>query len=135
LPIFLTGAGISVAPRGAHTIAMLDANACSVHDALLIHCVRCDDADVATMARTAVRRHMPAFQSVLPGTGPSPNRKFAAAGIRLRRRHRFVASNTGMDLLLEALLRWRRPNGGPGLGKVATIGGARHWGSTTSWGR
>ena len=48
---FLRGRGIAVAPRGRTPVELLETNGVLGAHALLIHCIRCDDRDIATIAK------------------------------------------------------------------------------------
>src|SRR6185369_14361213 len=73
---FLRGRGIAVAPRGRTPVAMLDANGVLGSDTLLIHCVRCDDADIAAIARTGSAVVTCPHSNRYFKHGRAPSRKF-----------------------------------------------------------
>ena len=100
----LTARGIAVAPRGRSTIDMLEQTGVLAGQPLLIHCVRVDDADMATMSRHHVGvAHCPASNAKL-GHGIAPLAELLDAGIAVGLGSDSVASNNRMDLLDEARL-------------------------------
>lgn len=100
----LRARGIPVAPRARSPIALL--SALGVLDArpLLIHCVRVDELDVATIAeaRCAVA-HCPASNAKL-AHGVAPLATLLSSGVRVGLGSDSVASNNRMDILEEARL-------------------------------
>jgi cytosine/adenosine deaminase-related metal-dependent hydrolase len=101
---------------------------------LLIHCVRIDDEDIATIARhDCAVAHCPASNAKL-GHGIAPLSLLRAAAIRVGLGSDSVASNDRMDLLAETRLaallanaREQRPDALSSADALAlaTIGGAR----------
>ena len=130
----LRARGIDVSPRARTPIALLDALGVLGDRALLIHCVRVDADDIATMARHGCAvAHCPASNAKL-GHGIAPLRALLDAGIRVGIGTDSVASNDRMDLLdearLAALLAAAREYRHDALVanhalELATIGGAR----------
>jgi cytosine/adenosine deaminase-related metal-dependent hydrolase len=126
--------GIAVDPRGSSPIRMLERT--SVLDArpLLIHCVRSDAEDIATLARhDCAVAHCPASNAKL-GHGIAPLVEFLDAGVRVGLGSDSVASNNRMDLLDEARLAILMQRARAGRHEVvsatkalelATLGGAR----------
>lgn len=128
---FLVGRGIAATMRARTPIALLERNGVLGADALLIHCVRCDDEDIATIARSGAAVVACPNSNRYFGHGVAPAEAIAAAGVRLGIGSDSMASNTRMDLLAEAhaavpattattagdvwRTRW----------ELATIGGAR----------
>jgi 5-methylthioadenosine/S-adenosylhomocysteine deaminase len=127
---FLRGRRIDVGPRGRSPIALLET--CGVLDssALLIHCVRCDAKDIATIAehRAAVATCPMSNMRFLHGSAPVD--LIRGAGIRLGVGSDSMASNVSMDVLREAMMAVREGGSGPldtppdGVWATATIGGA-----------
>ena len=125
----LQGRGIGVAPRGRSPIAMLEANRVLGPDVLLIHCVRCDAADIATVARSDAAIVTCPHSNRYFGHGVAPVRAFAAAGVRVAIGTDSMASNTSMDPLTEAhLALGGGPDAWPAAWGLATLGGARSLG-------
>ena len=122
----LKGRGIGVVPRGRSPIAMLEANRVLGPDVLLIHCVRCDPADIATVARSDAAIVTCPHSNRYFGHGAAPVRAFAAAGVRVGVGTDSMASNTRMDPLAEAHLAiGGAPDAWPAAWELATLGGAR----------
>ncbi|MEP6991052.1 MAG: amidohydrolase family protein [bacterium] len=95
---------IEVVRRARSPIALLEALGVLDARALLIHCVRANDADVEAIARHgAAVAHCPASNAKL-GHGIAPLAAFMAAAIRVGIGTDSVASNDRMDLLDEARL-------------------------------
>ena len=96
--------GIPVEPRGRTPIALLDSLGVLDLKPLLIHCLRVDATDIATIAsHDAAVAHCPASNAKL-GHGTAPLALMRAAGIRVGLGTDSVASNDRMDLLDEARL-------------------------------
>jgi 5-methylthioadenosine/S-adenosylhomocysteine deaminase len=126
--------GFVLAPRGRTPIEMLERTGALEANPLLIHCVRVDDADIATIARhDCAVAHCPAANAKL-GHGIAPLREILDAGIHVGLGSDSVASNNRMDILAEARLaalfqrvRLGSPDcltAGQAL-TLATMGGAR----------
>jgi len=93
--------GIAIAPRARSSIALLEKNGVLNARALLIHCVRVDARDVATIAGTrSPVAHCPVSNAKL-GHGTSPVLDLLAAGVTVGLGSDSVASNNRMDLLAE----------------------------------
>jgi 5-methylthioadenosine/S-adenosylhomocysteine deaminase len=130
----LRARNIAVARRARTPVALLDD--LNVLDAkpLLIHCVRVDADDVATIARhDCAMAHCPASNAKL-GHGIAPLTAWLDAGIRVGLGTDSVASNDRMDILDEARLavlfanaRERRHDALTAARalELATLGGAR----------
>ena len=96
--------GIGVARRGRTPIALLEARGALERGPLLIHCVRVDDEDIATIARHSCSvAHCPASNAKF-GHGIAPLLPLLAAGVRVGLGSDSVASNNRMDILDEARL-------------------------------
>lgn len=130
----LRGRGIPVAPRARSPIALLSALGVLAARPLLIHCIRLDDSDVATIAdsRCAVA-HCPASNAKL-GHGIAALSDLLASRVRVGLGSDSVASNNRMDILEEArlaVLFQRARSGAPAIIppsvalSLATIDGAR----------
>jgi cytosine/adenosine deaminase-related metal-dependent hydrolase len=96
--------GIAVSVRARSPIELLERHGALDRGPLLIHCVRVDDTDIATIAshRCAVA-HCPASNAKF-GHGIAPLLPLVAAGIRVGLGSDSVASNNRMDILDEARL-------------------------------
>jgi cytosine/adenosine deaminase-related metal-dependent hydrolase len=126
--------GIPVERRGRSPIALLEKHGALERGPLLIHCVRVDDADIATMARHRCGvAHCPASNAKF-GHGIAPLLPIIAAGIGVGMGSDSVASNNRMDILDEARLavlihraatRKHDAFGAHQALELATIGGAR----------
>ncbi len=130
----LRARGIAVEARGRTPVALLESLGVLDVAPLLIHCVRVDAADLATIAiHDAAVAHCPASNAKL-GHGTAPLASMRAAGIRVGLGTDSVASNDRMDLLDEArvatLFANTRESRHDALSArdalaLATIGGAR----------
>jgi cytosine/adenosine deaminase-related metal-dependent hydrolase len=126
--------GIAVSPRARSAIALLEQRGALERGPLLIHCVRVDSEDIATMARhRCAVAHCPASNAKF-GHGIAPLLPLIAAGIRVGIGSDSVASNNRMDILDEARLsvlihraatRRHDAFGAHDALQLATIGGAR----------
>jgi cytosine/adenosine deaminase-related metal-dependent hydrolase len=126
--------GLTVVPRAASPIGLLERVGVLDARPLLIHCVRVDDEDVRAIARhDCAVAHCPASNAKL-GHGTAPLTDFLRAGIRVGIGSDSVASNNRMDLLDEARLailmqraRTRRFDvvSATAALELATLGGAR----------
>jgi cytosine/adenosine deaminase-related metal-dependent hydrolase len=126
--------GIAVAPRARSAIALLEQRGALERGPLLIHCVRVDEEDIATMARHRCGvAHCPASNAKF-GHGIAPLLPLMEAGIRVGIGSDSVASNNRMDILDEARLsvlihraatRRHDAFGAHDALQLATIGGAR----------
>jgi 5-methylthioadenosine/S-adenosylhomocysteine deaminase len=96
--------GISVSSRAASPIQLLASVGVLDRGPLLIHCVRVDAADVASIARSrSCVAHCPASNAKL-GHGIAPLDELLAAGVAVGLGSDSVASNNRMDILDEARL-------------------------------
>ena len=100
----LRARGIPTAARARSPIALLSSLGVLRARPLLIHCVRVDDSDIATIAeaRCAVA-HCPASNAKL-GHGIAPLTSLLASRVRVGLGSDSVASNNRMDMLEEARL-------------------------------
>ena len=122
----LQGRGIDTAPRGRSPVAMLEANRVLGSDALLIHCVRCDAADIATIARVDAAVVTCPYSNRYFGHGRAPVRELLAAGVRVGAGTDSMASNERMDLLIEAhTALGGRADDWPAAWELCTLGAAR----------
>ena len=130
----LRARGIAVAPRAKSPIELLAALGVLTARPLLIHCVRVDESDVATIAAAhCAVAHCPASNAKL-GHGIAPLTTLLASRVRVGLGSDSVASNNRMDILEEArlaLLFQRARTGAPAVIppsaalSLATLDGAR----------
>lgn len=126
--------GFPVAPVARSPVALLEEQAVLGERTLLIHCVRLDAEDIATIARLgSAVAHCPASNAKL-GHGIAPLCELLAAGVRVGLGSDSVASNNRMDIVEEArlaILMQCARLGDPGCIdsrtalELATLGGAR----------
>jgi len=126
--------GIAATPRARSPIALLAERGALDKGALLIHCVRVDDADIEIMARyRCAVAHCPASNAKF-GHGVAPILPMIGAGVTVGIGSDSVASNNRMDLLDEARLavlihrattRRHDAFGAEKALELATMGGAR----------
>ncbi len=126
--------GLVVVPRARSPIALLEKNGCLDGSPLLIHCVRLDEEDIATIKRhDCAVAHCPASNAKF-GHGIAPLVELLEAGVTVGLGSDSVASNNRMDILEEARLaalfqrgarRDERVIPGRQALNLATIGGAR----------
>jgi 5-methylthioadenosine/S-adenosylhomocysteine deaminase len=131
---FLRGRGIAVDARGRSPVALLERCGVLGDNALLVHCVRLDAGDIATIARGgAAVAHCPASNAKL-GHGVAPVAELLSAGVRVGLGSDSMASNNRMDIIAEsrqAALAQRARSGRVELlcaneaVALATVGGAR----------
>lgn len=126
--------GLEVVPRGRSPVALLERTGCLDGAPLLIHCVRLDAEDIATIKRHGCAvAHCPASNAKF-GHGIAPVLELLDAGVTVGLGSDSVASNNRMDILEEARLaalfqRGSRRNESALPGRrvleMATIEGAR----------
>ncbi len=131
---FLRGRGVDVEPRARSPIALLERCGVLAVRPLLIHAVRADAPDIATMARHRCGvAHCPASNAKL-AHGVAPLTDLLAAGLDVGLGSDSMASNNRMDIIGEGRLavlqqraRTRRVDAVPAATvlALATIGGAR----------
>jgi cytosine/adenosine deaminase-related metal-dependent hydrolase len=127
---FLRSRRIEVGPRARSPIALLEA--CGVLDSgsLLIHCVRCDAKDIATIAEHRSAVATCPMSNMCLWHGFAPVDAIRAAGIRLGVGSDSMASNDCMDVWREAMMAGEKKGGGPldtppdAVWATATLGGA-----------
>jgi 5-methylthioadenosine/S-adenosylhomocysteine deaminase len=122
---FLRGREIAVAPRGRTPIDMLARNGVPGANALLIHCIRCDERDIATIAQHECGAATCPMSNRYFGHGTAPVEAMRAAGVRLGVGTDSMASNERMDVLHEARLALGAAAGERAAWELATLGGAR----------
>ena len=98
------GRGIDIRARGTTPVAYLETTGILARRPLLIHCVRVDRADIASIAAAGCAvAHCPASNAKL-AHGVAPVADMREAGIRVGVGTDSVASNNRMDMLAEARL-------------------------------
>ena len=135
--------GIATPSRARSPVALLEATGILELAPLLIHCVRVDDADIATIAaHRASVAHCPVANARL-GHGVAPILQLRAAGVTTGIGTDSMASNNRMDVLEEARVAQilqrvtqHSPNAlrGEDLLRMATLDGARALGIDRSVG-
>jgi len=122
---------IPVAPRAKSPVELLDRLGVLAAHPLLIHCIRIDAADIASIAaHDCAVAHCPYSNHDL-GHGTAPLAELLAAKIRTGLGSDSMASNERMDLLMEARLailqqQSRNQDVTPAKAlELATLGGAR----------
>jgi cytosine/adenosine deaminase-related metal-dependent hydrolase len=126
--------GLPVEPRARSPVELLEKTGCLDRSPLLIHCVRLDADDIATVARHGCTvAHCPTSNAKF-GHGIAPVTELIAAGVTVGLGSDSVASNNRMDILEEARLaalmqrarhRSERALTAAQALEMATIGGAR----------
>jgi 5-methylthioadenosine/S-adenosylhomocysteine deaminase len=99
---FLEGRGIPVAPRARTPVALLGTAGVLGPHTLAIHCVRCDADDVAMLRSTGTAVATCPASNAYFGHGRAPVAALRAAGVRVGIGTDSMASNTCMDLRVEA---------------------------------
>jgi 5-methylthioadenosine/S-adenosylhomocysteine deaminase len=130
----LRARGFDVAPRGRTPVSLLETLGVLDTSPLLIHCVRVDERDVASIARTrSPVAHCPASNAKL-GHGVAPLADLIDAGVTVGLGSDSMASNNRMDILEEARLALLMARGrsaslttptSKDMLELATIGGAK----------
>jgi 5-methylthioadenosine/S-adenosylhomocysteine deaminase len=122
---FLRGRGIAVEPRGRTPVDALEQSGVLGENALLIHCVRADERDIATIAQYGCGVATCPMSNRYFGHGAAPVAEMRAAGVRLGAGSDSMASNVRMDILHEARVALGSDAGEHEVWELATLGGAR----------
>jgi 5-methylthioadenosine/S-adenosylhomocysteine deaminase len=122
---FLQGRGIAVAPRGRTPVDMLERNGVLGAHALLIHCVRCDDADIATILKHRCGVATCPVSNAMLGHGPARVQAMLLEDVRVGVGTDSMASNERMDVLAESRLALGARCTERAAWELATLGGAR----------
>ncbi len=122
---FLRGRDIAVAPRGRTPVAMLERNGVLGAHALLIHCVRCDDRDIATIAQHACGVATCPMSNRYFAHGAAPVAAMLLEDVRIGVGTDSMASNERMDVLAESRLALGPRCTERAAWELATLGGAR----------
>ena len=122
---FLRGRGIAVAPRGRTPVEMLERNGVLGAHALLIHCVRCDDSDIATILKHRCGVATCPVSNAMLGHGPARVQAMLLEDVRVGVGTDSMASNERMDVLAESRLALGPRCSERAAWELATLGGAR----------
>ena len=124
---FLRGRGIGVAVRADSPVALLERLGVLGADVLLVHCVTCDDRDVAAVARGGAGVATCPRSNSYFAHGRAPVAAFRRAGVAVGVGSDSMASNVSMDPLLEAAAALAGDAGSTAADRwnLATLGGAR----------
>ena len=122
---FLRGRGIVVERRARTPIDLLERHGVLGANALLIHCVRCDERDVVAIAQHDCGVATCPMSNRVLGQGVAPVSAIQGAKIRLGVGSDSMASNQRMDILHESRLALGDNAGEDAAWELATLGGAR----------
>ncbi len=122
---FLRGRGIGVAPRGRTPIELLERNGVLGAHALLIHCIRCDDRDIATIAKHRCGVATCPVSNQFFGHGAARVGAMLLESVNVGVGTDSMASNERMDVLAEARLALGERGTERAAWELATLGGAR----------
>jgi cytosine/adenosine deaminase-related metal-dependent hydrolase len=122
---FLRGRGIEVAPRGRTPVDVLGRHGVLDTNALLIHCVRADDRDIATIVQHGCGVATCPMSNRYFHHGAAPVAAMRSAGVRLGAGSDSMASNVRMDILHEARVALGESASERDVWELATLGGAR----------
>jgi cytosine/adenosine deaminase-related metal-dependent hydrolase len=129
---FLGGRGIAVAPRARTPVSLLDDCGVLGPNALLIHCVRVDAADIQAIAGHGCGVATCPVSNTRLSHGAAPVRDLLDAGCRVGVGSDSMASNDGMDIWYESGLATGARDDEPphdrgqhARWELATLGGAR----------
>jgi len=122
---FLRGRGIAASPRGRTPVEVLARHGVLGANTLLIHCVRCDDRDVVTIAQHDCAVATCPMSNRLLGHGTAPVAAMRAAKIRMGVGSDSMASNDRMDVLRESRLALGDHASERDVWELATLAGAR----------
>jgi 5-methylthioadenosine/S-adenosylhomocysteine deaminase len=122
---FLRGRGIGVAPRGRTPIEMLERNGVLGAHALLIHCIRCDDSDIATILKHRCGVATCPVSNATLGHGAARVQAMLLDDVRVGVGTDSMASNERMDVLAESRLALGSRSTERTAWELATLGGAR----------
>jgi 5-methylthioadenosine/S-adenosylhomocysteine deaminase len=123
--VFLRGRNITVEARGRTPIDVLDRRGVLDTNALLIHCVRCDDRDIVTIAQHGCGVATCPMSNSYFGHGTAPVTAMRDGKVRLGVGSDSMASNVRMDILHEARRALGDGASEHDVWELATLGGAR----------
>jgi cytosine/adenosine deaminase-related metal-dependent hydrolase len=122
---FLRGRGIEVAPRARTPVDLLERNGVLGSNALLIHCIRCDDRDIATIAKHRCGVATCPVSNRMLGHGTARVPAMLIEDIHVGIGTDSMASNERMDVLSESRLAQGARVTERETWELATLGGAR----------
>ena len=122
---FLRGRDIAVAPRARTPIDLLERNGVLGANALLIHCIRCDDRDIATIAKHRCGVATCPISNQMLGHGTARIPAMLIEDIHVGIGTDSMASNERMDVLAESRLAQGARATERETWELATLGGAR----------
>ena len=122
---FLRSRGIDVAKRGRTPVDMLERNGVLAANALLIHCVRCDDHDIAAIAKHRCGVATCPESNRILGHGPARVTAMLLESVRVGVGTDSMASNERMDVLAESRLALGARGSERAAWELATLGSAR----------
>ena len=122
---FLRSRGIGVRARGRTPVELLDRCGVLAAEALLIHCVRCDGPDIATIAQRDAAVAACPMSNRYFAHGAAPVAGLRRARVRVGAGSDSMASNTRMDILAEARAALGAGAAERDVWELATLGGAR----------
>jgi 5-methylthioadenosine/S-adenosylhomocysteine deaminase len=123
--VFLRGRDIIVNPRGRTPVDVLERRGVLGPNALLIHCIRCDERDIVTIAKHRCGVATCPMSNRYFGHGAAPVAAMRDANIRVGVGSDSMASNDRMDMLREARLALGAGAREREVWELATLGGAR----------
>lgn len=123
--VFLRGRDITVNPRGRTPVDVLERRGVLGPNALLIHCIRCDERDIVTIAKHECGVASCPMSNRILGHGAAPVAAMLDAKIRMGVGSDSMASNDRMDMLRESRLALGNRASEREVWELATLGGAR----------
>jgi cytosine/adenosine deaminase-related metal-dependent hydrolase len=123
--VFLRGRAITVEPRGRTPIDLLERRGVLGPNALLIHCIRCDERDIVTIAKHRCGVATCPMSNRYFGHGAAPVAAMRDANVRVGAGSDSLASNDRMDVLRESRLALGNRSSEREVWELATLGGAR----------
>ncbi len=123
--VFLRGRDITVNPRGRTPVDVLERRSVLGPNALLIHCIRCDERDIVTIAKHRCGVATCPMSNRYFGHGAAPVAAMRDANVRVGAGSDSMASNDRMDVLREARLALGAGAREREVWELATLGGAR----------
>lgn len=122
---FLRGRGIEVAPRARTPVDLLERNGVLGAHALLIHCIRCDNRDIATIVKHRCGVATCPISNRMLGHGAARVPAMLIEDIHVGIGTDSMASNERMDVLAESRLAQGARVTERETWDLATLGGAR----------
>jgi cytosine/adenosine deaminase-related metal-dependent hydrolase len=122
---FLASRGIAAGKRGRTPVEMLERNGVLAANALLIHCVRCDDHDIAAIAKHRCGVATCPESNRILGHGHARVTAMLLESVRVGVGTDSMASNERMDVLAESRLALGARGSERAAWELATLGGAR----------